>query len=217
MAYHDPGKQFLYKFNKKKQHQLKILTVSDVIDKELTRKVEDKTLEPVDLIISCGDLAPEYLSFLRDRLDAPLYYVKGNHDIRYTWENPIGCENIHERVVSFGSLNILGLEGSIWYNGGPNQYTDAMMKKMIFWMWFSIWRKGPIHMVVTHAPPRHIHDREDRCHMGFESFNSLIKKLSPDYFVHGHIHQEFENPKDRITKVHNTQVINTCGYNILEV
>jgi Icc-related predicted phosphoesterase len=217
MAYHDPGKQFLYKFNKKKQHQLKILTVSDVIDKELTRKVEDKTLEPVDLIISCGDLAPEYLSFLRDRLDAPLYYVKGNHDIRYTWENPIGCENIHERVVSFGSLNILGLEGSIWYNGGPNQYTDAMMKKMIFWMWFSIWRKGPIHMVVTHAPPRHIHDREDRCHMGFESFNSLIKKLSPDYFVHGHIHQEFENPKDRITKVHTTQVINTCGYNILEV
>lgn len=202
---------------KKKQHQLKILTVSDVIDKKLTRNVENKTIEPVDLIISCGDLDPEYLSFLRDRLDAPLYYVKGNHDIRYTWKNPMGCENIHERVVSFGSLNILGLEGSIWYNGGPNQYTDAMMKKMIFWMWFSIWRKGPIHMVVTHASPRHVHDREDRCHMGFESFNSLIKKHAPDYFVHGHIHQEFETHGDRITKVHTTQVINTCGYTILEV
>lgn len=202
---------------KKKQHQLRILTVSDFIDKELTRKVEDKTLEPVDLIISCGDLAPEYLSFLRDRLDVPLYYVKGNHDIRYTRENTMGCENIHERVISFGSLNIIGLEGSIWYNGGPNQYTDAAMKKMIFWMWFSILRKGPIHMVVTHASPRHIHDREDRCHMGFESFNALIKKQNPDYFVHGHIHQEFENPKDRITKVHTTQVINTCGYTLLEV
>ncbi len=198
-------------------HGLKILTVSDFTEKELTRQVEDKTLEAVDLIISCGDLDPEYLSFLRDRLDVPLYYVKGNHDIRYTRENPVGCQNIHERVVSVGSLNILGFEGSIWYNGGPNQYTDAMMKKMIFWMWFSIWRKGPIHMVVTHAPPRHIHDREDRCHMGFESFNSLIKKQAPDYFVHGHIHQEFETPGDRITIVDTTQVINTCGYTILEV
>ncbi len=207
--------------NKKKrvpqQHQLKILTVSDFIEKELTRQVEDKALGPVDLIISCGDLAPEYLSFLRDRLDAPLYYVKGNHDIRYTSENPVGCDNIHGRVVRFGSLNILGLEGSIWYNGGANQYTDEMMGKIIFWMWFSFWRKGPIHMVVTHAPPRHIHDKEDRCHMGFESFNALIKKQNPDYFVHGHIHQDFETQKDRITKFHRTQVINTCGYTLIEV
>jgi Icc-related predicted phosphoesterase len=199
------------------QHQLKILAVSDFLDKELTRQVEDKTLGPVDLIISCGDLAPEYLSFLRDRLDVPLYYVKGNHDIRYTSENTMGCDNIHGRVVSLGSLNILGLEGSIWYNGGANQYSDAIMKKIIFWMWFSIWRKGPIHLVVTHAPPRHIHDREDRCHMGFESFISLIKKQAPDYFVHGHIHQEFETQGDRITQFHTTRVINTCGYTLLEV
>ena len=214
MAYHNDMKS---KKISGGPHGLKILTVSDFLEKELTRQVEDKTLEPVDLIISCGDLDPEYLSFLRDRLDVPLYYVKGNHDIRYTRENPVGCQNIHERVVSFGSLNILGLEGSIWYNGGPNQYADAMMKKMIFWMWFSMWRKGPIHMVVTHAPPRHIHDREDRCHMGFDSFNSLIKKQAPDYFVHGHIHQEFETPGDRITTIDTTQVINTCGYTILEV
>ncbi|MCP3943053.1 MAG: Icc-like protein [Desulfobacteraceae bacterium] len=207
--------------NKKKRapgsHKLKILSVSDYIDKELTRKVEDKTLTPVDLIISCGDLAPEYLSFLRDRLDVPLYYVKGNHDIRYTSTNPVGCKNIHGRVVSFGPLNILGLEGSIWYNGGANQYTDAMMGKIIFWMWFSIWQKGPIHFVVTHAPPRHINDREDRCHMGFESFNSLIKKQRPDYFVHGHIHQEFETQEDRIIQFHKTRVVNTCGYTIIGV
>jgi len=199
------------------RHGLKILTVSDFIDKELTGQVEDKTLDKVDLIISCGDLAPEYLSFLRDRLDVPLYYVKGNHDIRYTSANPMGCENIHGQVVSFGSLNILGLEGSMWYNGGPNQYTDVMMGKMIFWMWFTLWRKGPIHMVVTHASPRHIHDRENQCHMGFESFVSLIKKRKPDYFVHGHIHGEFETQEDRETLFHTTRVINTCGYTILEV
>ncbi len=200
-----------------KRHGVKILAVSDFLDNSLTQMVEEKTLEPVDLIISCGDMPPEYLSFLRDRLDRPLMYVKGNHDIRYTMTNPMGCENIHARLVRFKSMNILGLEGSIWYNGGVNQYTDPQMKKIIFSKWFSIWRRGGIDMVVTHAPPRHIHDAEDRCHMGFESFVSLIDKRKPDYFIHGHIHREFNDHEERITQVDQTQVINICGYTILEV
>lgn len=199
------------------KHNLRILTVSDFIDKDLTRRVEEKRLGPVDLIISCGDMEPEYLSFLRDRLDTPLFYVKGNHDIRYTATNPLGCENIHARVVSFKGLNILGLEGSMWYNGGVNQYTEAMMKRILFAMWFPIWRKGRIHMVVTHASPRHIHDREDRCHMGFESFVHLIRKRRPRYLIHGHVHQAFNCLEERITRVNGTQVINTCGYILLEV
>ena len=198
-------------------HKLKILAISDFVDKSLNQMIEDKTLESVDLIISCGDLAPEYLSFLRDKLDRPLFYVKGNHDIRYTPSNPVGCENIHEKVVSFKSLNILGLEGSLWYNGGMNQYMDKEMKKIISGMWFSLWRKGSIHMVVTHAPPRHIHDAEDRCHMGFESFVALIHKRKPDYFIHGHIHKEFKTLDERITTINSTKVINTCGFTILEV
>jgi Icc-related predicted phosphoesterase len=205
------------KTNLKTPHNLKILTVSDFVDNALTQKVENRTLEPVDLILSCGDLAPEYLSFLRDRLDRPLFYVKGNHDIRYSASNPVGCENIHAKLVRFKSLNILGLEGSIWYNGGKNQYTDKEMKKIIFGMWFSIWRKGGIHIVITHAPPRHIHDAEDRCHMGFESFVKLINKKKPEYFIHGHIHKDFINHEERITTVDTTKVINTCGYTILEV
>ena len=198
-------------------HNLRILVVSDLIDKDLTRNIQNKSLPPIDLVISCGDLTPEYLSLIRNRLDAPLYYVKGNHDIRYTPSNTMGCENIHARIIRAGSLNILGLEGSMWYNGGPNQYTDAMMKKMIFWMELQIWRKKPIHMVVTHASPRHIHDREDLCHMGFDSFNRLIKKLCPAYFIHGHIHEAFESFEDRITRVDTTQVINTCGHIIIEI
>ncbi|MBT3487462.1 MAG: Icc-like protein [Desulfobacula sp.] len=203
--------------NLKTPHKLKILTVSDFIDKSLTKMIEDKTLDPPDLIISCGDIEPEYLSFLRDRLDRPLFYIKGNHDIRYTSSNPVGCENIHGRVARFKSLNILGLEGSLWYNGGLNQYTDKEMKKIIFGMWFSIWRKGGIHMVVTHAPPRHIHDAEDRCHMGFESFIKLINKRKPENFIHGHIHKDFKTHAERVTNFNSTKVINTCGFTILEV
>jgi len=216
-AYHYNEVNMTRKKTNYPKHNLKILCVSDFIDKELTRKVETREIKALDLIISCGDLAPEYLSFLRDRLDTPLYYVKGNHDIRYTSTNTMGCINIHNRVVSFHSLNIIGLEGSLWYNGGANQYTDEEMKKIIFWNRFCMWRRGGIHMVVTHAPPRHIHDREDRCHMGFESFIPLIKKQNPDYFIHGHIHQDFRAFEDRITQVNDTKVINTCGYTIFQV
>jgi Icc-related predicted phosphoesterase len=196
---------------------LKILAVSDFIDNSLTRMVETRTMEPVDLIISCGDLEPEYLSFLRDRLDRPLFYIKGNHDIRYTSGNPVGCKNIHKQIVSLDGVNILGLEGSMWYSGGANQYTEAMMKKQIFSLWLSLWRKKPVHMIITHAPPRHIHDKEDLCHRGFECFNTLIQKYRPDYFIHGHIHREFDTQSDRITRVNHTQVINTCGFTLIEV
>ncbi len=198
-------------------HGVRILSVSDFVDKTLKDRIEARDLPSLDLIISCGDLAPEYLSFLRDRLDRPLYFIKGNHDIRYSVANPMGCSNIHNRVVRFKTLNILGLEGSIWYNGGPNQYTDEQMRSIIRKKWFSIWRKGGLHLVAAHAPPRHIHDAEDRCHTGFESYLRLMKKYRPRCFIHGHIHREFETPLQRETMFESTRVINTCGYHIIEV
>ncbi|MCP4672062.1 MAG: Icc-like protein [Desulfobacula sp.] len=205
------------KKNSTKYHNLKILAVSDLVDKSLTKMVEDNSLEHVDLIISCGDLTPEYLSFLKNKLEKPLFYVKGNHDIRYTHSNLLGCENIHAKLVRFKTLNILGLEGSIWYSGGVNQYTDRQMNKIISRMWFSIWKKGGVNIVVTHAPPRDIHDGPDHCHTGFDSFVKLIDKRKPDYFIHGHIHKEFNSFEERTTMVNSTKVINTCGFTIFKI
>ena len=196
---------------------IKILAVSDFVDSTLKDKITDKTLEPPDLIISCGDLPPEYLSFLRDRLDRPLFYVKGNHDIRYTEKNLMGCRNIHARIVKYNCLKILGLEGSMWYNGGQNQYTDKQIGRIIMGTWFPMLINKGIDIVVTHAPPRHIHDAQDRCHMGFDSFVKLIKKRNPGCLIHGHIHKLFENNDDRTTIVGRTRVINACGHTMIEV
>ena len=199
------------------RHRLRLLLVSDFTQKELIHDIENKNLPPIDLTISCGDLAPEYLAFIRNRVEAPLYYIKGNHDIRYTPDVLQGCTNIHARVITVGSLRILGLEGSMWYNGGPNQYTEKAMKKLLFRMGFTLWRKKPVHMVVTHAPPLGIHDKEDLCHSGFNVFNRLIARLGPDYFIHGHVHQAFDRFEDRVTISGKTRVINTCGHIIIEV
>ena len=80
-----------------------------------------------------------------------------------------------------------------------------------------LWWKGGIDIVVSHAPPRHVHDAEDRCHKGFKSFHWLINRYAPKYFIHGHIHAHFDNFSDRVTNIDNTKVVNSYGYTILEI
>ena len=196
---------------------MKILSVSDMVVPELSGRFDAKRFEGVDLVLSCGDLAPEYLSSIREQLDAPLYYVRGNHDIRYEITPPVGCLNIHQRRIAFKGLTIMGLEGSRWYNGGPVQYREHQMRRMIWRMLPGLWCKGGVDVVVTHAPPRHIHDAQDPCHRGFNCFLKLISRFKPRYFLHGHIHAHFSDPSQRVTLVGHTRVINTFAFHLLEV
>ena len=92
---------------------IKILSVSDVVEPQLDSGTDSDLFEGIDLIISCGDLPPEYLSRLVHFCKAPLYYVKGNHDIRFKDKQPMGGDDLHGRLVNVAGLNILGLEGSI--------------------------------------------------------------------------------------------------------
>ena len=177
---------------------LTILCVSDAVVPELYYQFDPRALGSVDLIFSCGDLPPEYLSFLAAALDAPLYYVRGNHDIRYDNKPPQGCVDLHGRIVQYGPLKIMGLEGSRWYNGGPNQYTEGQMRHMIWRLRPKIWWKKGVDIVITHAPPRFINDAEDLCHRGFKSYRRLIDWYQPAYFLHGHIHAAFTDDSQRI-------------------
>ena len=196
---------------------MKILVVSDTIEKTFYPKVDPDKRPTPDLIISCGDLPPEYLSFLAAAFQVPLCYVRGNHDIRYDSKPPEGCIDMHGRLERFGGVKILGLEGSRWYNGGPNQYTERQMKKIIKSLKWNIWWNKGVDIVITHAPPRHIHDAEDRCHKGFNCFRQLINRYSPRYFLHGHIHKSFDDSAYRITIENQTKVINTCGYYLFDI
>jgi len=197
---------------------MKVLTVSDTVSDELLDSPHRTKLQSdVDLIISCGDLPPEFLSSLRHRFDVPLMYVLGNHDLRYGSSPPGGCHCIDRRIVSFNNFTLVGFSGSRWYNGGMNQYTEKEMERSIGRMRFSLWRNGTPDIVVTHAPPRHVGDAEDPCHKGFKGFNRFIEKYSPSYFIHGHIHKNFEDDLERITIINETQVINSYGFYVFEI
>jgi Icc-related predicted phosphoesterase len=189
-----------------------ILAVADKLETALTGEAALIHYPKVDIIFSCGDLAPEYLSQIQRKFEVPLFYVRGNHDVRYQAKPPVGCTNINGRIISYNDLRILGLEGSRWYNGGPAQYTEREMRTKLWKLWTEIWRHRGVDIVVAHAPPRHIHDAEDLCHRGFKTFRRLIDRHRPAYFLHGHIHADFNESMERITLIDRTRVINCYGH-----
>ena len=71
---------------------MKILAVSDEECPALWDYYVPGRLKEYDLIISCGDLKADYLSFLVTMGRAPVLYVAGNHDNRYQHEPPGGCD-----------------------------------------------------------------------------------------------------------------------------
>jgi len=194
---------------------VKILALSDIEVPELGENFAPDLFNGIDLILSCGDLPPEYLTLVRERVNAPLYYVLGNHDIRYRQTPPVGCMNLSFTTARVGNLNLLGLSGSRWYNGGKHQYHEAQMRYQLLKLYFTLWRQ-PADIIFAHAPPRHVHDAEDRCHRGFRSFHPLINRFCPSFFLHGHIHANFRHDTERITRINNTQIINCCGSYVFE-
>lgn len=196
---------------------MKILSVSDRVVSTLYDNFDAKRFPKVDLILSCGDLPPEYLSYLVASFNAPLYYVRGNHDIRYDSKPPNGCIDLNARLIQSQGIKMLGLEGSRWYSGGPHQYTENEMRKIIRGLRPKIWWQKGVDIIITHAPPRYIHDAEDLCHRGFKSFRWLIDHYCPIYFIHGHIHSDFSDPAERVTRINKTKIINTYGYYIFEI
>lgn len=192
--------------NENEKHP-RILVIADLPSRYLYDFYEPGKLSEYDLIISCGDLPAEYLTFLATFFNGPVLYVHGNHDAKYTYKPPEGCIDIEDRVYNFHGIRILGLGGSMRYNVGPFQYTqDQMYKRIRKLRWTGKLRKG-IDIIVTHAPPYHVNDMEDLPHQGFMAFLDLIELYHPKYLIHGHVHLSYGKSK-RITEFENTIIIN---------
>ena len=189
---------------------MKILILSDVESKYLWDYFEKEKLEGIDLILSCGDLKPQYLSFLASFTKAPVLYVRGNHDDCYEINPPDGCICIEDSIYNFNGLRIMGLGGSIKYNNGKNQYTQNQMKKRVKRMWFKLMRNHGFDILLTHAPAAGFHEGDDRAHKGFDVFSELIDRYHPKFFIHGHVHKDYSRNFVRQDQIGDTTVIN--GY-----
>jgi len=220
--------------------------VSDDVDPTLYEyfNAERWRSASVELIISCGDLPAEYLSYLVSRFNVPLYYVPGNHDGSYREARPEGGESIDRRLVVWKGLRILGLGGAPWYNGGPEQYTERDMALRVLLLKPRILLAGGLDLIVAHAPPRYcplaydvchspagvsmpsLHpseagrttclDAPDRAHRGFPAFSDLIHAYHPRVFLHGHTHRSYGAAK-RIVEEDGTRVVDVHGHYLLDL
>lgn len=71
-------------------------------------------------------------------------------------------------------------------------------------------------VLVTHAPPRGLGDREDPAHQGFESIKWLLRFARPRYQLHGHIHL-YDRTEQSTFVYDRTTIINVYPYQRLEL
>ena len=196
---------------------MKILAVADEESPALWDYYVPGRLKEYDLILSCGDLKAEYLSFLVTMGRSPLLYVHGNHDTNYAVSPPEGCDCIDDCLVVYNGIRILGLGGCRRYHPGAHQYSEKEMRRRIRKLRFALWRSKGVDIVVTHAPPQGLGDDSDPAHWGFESLVELLDKYQPQYLIHGHVHSNYSQNRSRINLRGNTTIINAFERFVLDL
>ena len=184
------------------------MAIADEESKYLWDYFEKSKLEGIDLIISCGDLDPRYLSFLVTLSTVPVLYVYGNHDKKYEQMAPEGCTCIEDKIYVYRGLRILGLGGSMRYKPGPHQYTEKQMTKRVRKLRFQLFRKGGFDILVAHSPAYQLGDGRDLPHQGFQVFRALMEKYRPKFFLHGHVHMTYGRQHKRYDRYMDTHIIN---------
>ena len=187
---------------------MKILAIADEECKALWDHYESGKLDDFDLIISCGDLDPRYLSFLATFARCPVLYVHGNHDKKYKNIPPEGCICIEDQIYEYQGIRILGLGGSMEYTGDAHQYTEKKMVARVKKLRWKLRRKKGFDILVTHAPAYQINDGDDLPHKGFQVFKDLMEQYTPKYFIHGHMHKNYGKVTDPIESYDSTKIIN---------
>ncbi len=170
---------------------MKVLVVADEESKSLWDFYTPGKLKGIDLIISCGDLSPDYLEFLVTMGNCPLLYVRGNHDAVYDRKPPEGCVCIEEMIYNHCGLRVAGLGGSMRYKFGSNMYSEKEMDSRVNRLMRKTKTTGGIDILVTHAPVRGYGDLDDLPHRGFECFDRFLTEVKPLYMLHGHVHKAY--------------------------
>lgn len=196
---------------------MKILLLADEESKYYWDYFEKSKLDGIDLILSCGDLAPQYLSFIATFSKAPVLYVHGNHDKCYAETPPEGCVCIDDDVYNYKGIRIMGLGGCMSYNYGEHQYTQKEMTKRAKKLRRKVKKQGGIDILLTHSPAYQLNDSDDLPHTGFEAFLEIMDVYKPKLFVHGHVHINYGRDFKRECVYNETKVINAYERFIIDI
>lgn len=188
----------------------------------------------VDCVLGAGDLDIAYYEYIVSRLNKPLLFVFGNHNLASLPRFSRGCDpnSMKLQTISqgFGSkcidgsvhfekksnLIVAGLGGCRRYNDGYHQFTEFQMFLRILALFplmllNRVFRGRWLDILLTHAAPAGIHDRMDACHSGFKVFLWFMRSFKPKYLIHGHVHL-YDINGDRASRYRDTIVINSYDH-----
>ncbi|MGH2429847.1 MAG: metallophosphoesterase family protein [Candidatus Limnocylindria bacterium] len=199
---------------------IRFLAVSDEPDPSLDSPATRRGIGHVDAVLGCGDLQPEYLSFVADAFGAPLRYVRGNHDVGIAWEHT-GPKLLPDpladgRVVEEAGVRLIGFSGSPRYNERGMQVSSFGMWRRVLRARWAARGAGPL-IVLTHAPPRGVNDDHDLAHRGFTAFRWLAGRLASPLWLHGHTALVRRGLDDRSERHNGTLFYNCTGATVVEL
>lgn len=200
------------------------LAVSDDPDPALAHATNRADLEPLDAIVGCGDLEPDYLGFLADAFHVPLAYVRGNHDRGGRWEEsvrdaapgPLATGRLHDLTgFPVAALEWPGIRHQDQGRHDSTAWLDAVRVASRREVRRVLGRGGPA-IVVSHAPPRGVGDRAaDPYHVGYDGYRWLLDRWRPPLWLHGHVPPA---SVERWSVTHaGSQVVNVTGAVLLEI
>lgn len=166
---------------------VRLLAVSDEREQALDYECNREQIGRLDAVLGCGDLEPDYLSFLADAFCVPLLYVRGNHDRGVSWDatTEVLPGTLAGRCQKIGDVGLVGLS---W----PGDTAEHVVRDES-----AAWgqalrvvarspRQRPL-IVLSHVPPRGLGDTpEDAFHRGFAAYQWLCRRLHPMLWLHGH-------------------------------
>ena len=198
---------------------IRILAVSDQFDRALEDERSRRSVGPIDLIVGCGDLDCDELSFLADGFNAPMVYVLGNHDADARWEAcraycpdaAISTALHHESGIAIAGLTWPGKRGP----GAPRSERKAWSQSLRLAV-RRLGRHKPV-MIISHVPPLGAGDMPSPAgyHRGFRGYSWLMRRVRPPLWLHGH------TPLAATTEWHiqrdSTTLVNVTGAVVIEI
>jgi uncharacterized protein len=173
-----------------RQEPFRILAASDEPDPFLDDTRNRDSLGRLDLIVGCGDLAPDRIDFLGEAFSAPIVFVRGNHDRGGPWPTPpaVPEPSSGPDLRSFAPVPLLALPWPGRESGQARRDDRSGWAQVLTLAgrWLIRVPDAPA-IVISHAPPLRANDNPaDPYHRGFAAYRLLLDRLRPPLWLHGH-------------------------------
>jgi uncharacterized protein len=153
--------------------------------------------EKCDVLVATGDLTLFDFGKLQEKQNRkPAFGVYGNH-CSGTYFEPLGIENLHNKVIDFNGYKWGGFQGCLKYKETGIMFTEE--EAAVFANDFPY-----VDILLLHSGPRGLlDDPSDPVHIGSESVRKYVTEKNPKLVFLGHQYTN-EDMEFGVTELHRT-------------